>query len=300
MEKELFPKKISVKNYKIVSLVLAIILVVLIAGGFYFWQTGWLVFQFPKEKKVAIEEKKEENFEKIKEEILTEFEGKSPQKWGEKIEGIKTSLIGNKKILALTLDAPAGDFDEKLINFLKENKIPATLFISGKWIEKNLETFKELAKDPLFEIENLGLNHRPCSANGKEAYGIEGTKNVREIIEEIELNSQKIEEITGRKPKYFRPGTGFADEICLAIAEKLGYQVVNYSLIGDEGATLTKERIKEKLIKAEPGSIIILHMNQPKARGKITGQTAEGFIEAYPILKEKGFEFVKLEGNQLK
>src|SRR4030042_5268251 len=115
-----------------------------------------------------------------RERIISRFNGKVPRKWGERVRGVRTKLNTDQKLIALTFDACGGPrsngYDAKLIEYLKSEKIPATLFISGKWIDANPEIFAELAKEPFFEIENHGLNHRPCSVNGRSAYGIAGTK----------------------------------------------------------------------------------------------------------------------------
>jgi peptidoglycan/xylan/chitin deacetylase (PgdA/CDA1 family) len=44
----------------------------------------------------------------------------------------------------------------------------------------------------------------------------------------------------------------------------------------------------EELLSAQPGDIVLMHMNRPE------GQTAEGVAEALGILKERGFSFVRL------
>lgn len=43
----------------------------------------------------------------------------------------------DSKRVALTLDACSGKFDEDLIAFLVRNRIPATLFATKKWLDKN-------------------------------------------------------------------------------------------------------------------------------------------------------------------
>jgi peptidoglycan/xylan/chitin deacetylase (PgdA/CDA1 family) len=228
----------------------------------------------------------------LKERIISPLRAKVPKEWGEKVTGVKTRLNTDQKVLALTFDACGGPkgkgFDEKLINFLEEEKIPATLFISGKWIDANQEIFLTLAKYPLFAIENHGLNHKPCSVNGRSAYGMRGTKSVEEIVDEIERNALKIQSLTGRKPRYYRPATAHCDDICVEIANALGYEVVNFSVLGDAGATYTKKQVKEALLKAPSSSIILMHMNRPGS------ETAEGVKEAIPELKKQGFRFVKL------
>jgi peptidoglycan/xylan/chitin deacetylase (PgdA/CDA1 family) len=229
---------------------------------------------------------------RTKEQIIAKFSGRVPYEWGEVVKGVKTRLNTDQKVLALTFDACGGhkgsDYDEKLIQYLENEKIPATLFFSGRWIVAHPEIIKKLSKDPLFEIENHGLNHKPCSAIGRSAYGIEGTKNVGEIYGEIELNALKILNLTGRKPKYYRPGTAYSDEICVEIAYALGHEVVNFSVRGDAGSTYSKKQVEKALLHSAPASIVLVHMNHPE------GQTAEGVMEAIPELRKRGFRFVKL------
>ena len=224
--------------------------------------------------------------------IISTFTGKIPQKWGEGVRGVKTRLKTDQKVLAMTFDACGGPrgsgYDAKLINYLENEKISATLFVSGRWTDANPEILKKLSENSLFEIENHGLNHKPCSAIGRSVYGIKGTKSVGEIIDEIELNALKIQTMTGRKPKYYRPGTAFCDEICVEISNALGAEVVNFSVRGDGGATYSKKQVKEALLNAAPASIILMHMNHPE------GETAEGVMAAIPELKKAGFKFVKL------
>jgi peptidoglycan/xylan/chitin deacetylase (PgdA/CDA1 family) len=192
----------------------------------------------------------------------------------------------------MTFDACGGPrgsgYDAKLINYLENEKISATLFVSGRWVDTNPEILKKLSENSLFEIENHGLNHKPCSAIGRSVYGIKGTKSVGEIFDEIELNALKIQTMTGRRPKYYRPGTAFCDEICVEVGNALGVEVVNFSVRGDGGATYSKKQVKEALLNAAPASIILMHMNHPE------GKTAEGAMAAIPELKKAGFKFVKL------
>ena len=229
---------------------------------------------------------------RTREQIIAKFSGRVPQEWGEAVKGVKTRLNTDQKVLALTFDACGGpkgsNYDENLIQYLEKEKIPATLFISGRWIGAHPEIIKKLSKDPLFEIENHGLNHKPCSVIGRSAHGIKGTKNIREIHDEIELNALRIQTMTGCKPRYFRPGTAYSDEICVEIANVLGYEVVNFSVRGDAGATYSKKEIREALLHSAPASIILMHMNHSE------GQTAQGVMEAIPELRKRGFRFVKV------
>ena len=221
------------------------------------------------------------------------YGGCIPAEWGEKLNGIVSSFDADKTEIALTLDACGGrrgsGYDEDLIAFLTARKVSATLFVNARWIDANPEVFASLAANPLFEIENHGWKHKPCSVNGRSVYGIEGTKNISELVDEVELDAAKIEALTGRKPRFFRSGTAYYDEVAVRIIRDLGYIPVGYSVLGDAGATYNREQVRTALLEAGPGDIILCHMNHPK------GDTAEGIMDAVPALLDRGFSFVRLE-----
>ncbi len=235
---------------------------------------------------------------RTRERIIAKFSGRVPREWGEVVQGVKTRLNTDQNVLALTFDACGGPkgsgYDAVLIDFLTREAIPATLFISGPWIHANPDLLRALSRNPLFEIENHGLNHKPCSAMGRSAYGIRGTRNVGEVFDEIQLNALKIQSIAGHITKYYRPGTAYSDEVCVEIAKALGHETVNFRVRGDAGATYSKREIREALLHSAPASIVLMHMNQPKS------QTAEGVIETVPELRKRGFRFVKVSDFTLK
>jgi peptidoglycan/xylan/chitin deacetylase (PgdA/CDA1 family) len=232
-----------------------------------------------------------------KEKLVEEFSGRTPKEWGETVTGVKTRLVSHDRVIALTLDACGSangkGFDAVLINYLEREKIPATLFINARWIDANRELFLRLAANPLFEIGNHGLLHRPASVNGRSVYGIDGTKDVSELVDEIELNSVKIRELTGKTPRWYRCGTAFYDEVAVAVIKRMGYEAVGFNVLGDAGATHNREQVREALLKAGPGAIVIMHMNHPE------GETAEGALAALPELRKRGFRFVKLSDYEL-
>jgi len=216
-----------------------------------------------------------------------------PVQWGENVSGVATRFDTDKKQIALTLDACGGSlrssqYDEALIQFLIQNKIPATLFINARWIDTNPGIFQSLASNPLFEIANHGTRHRPLSTNGKSVYGIEGTHTPEEVLEEIKGNEEKILTLTGKRPKFFRSGTAYYDEIAVAEAHRHGVEIGGFAIVADAGATLGAEEVERRISSAKPGDIIIAHMNHPESG------TRAGIIRAVSALRQKGFEFIRL------
>ncbi|MDD2581247.1 MAG: polysaccharide deacetylase family protein [Desulfuromonadaceae bacterium] len=238
------------------------------------------------------------SLESLKQLNSARYAGVTPVRWGENIPGVRTKLDTKDKVIALTLDACGSakgkGVDLRLLEFLVARQIPATLFINGRWIDANPELFRQLAANPLFEIANHGIRHKPASITGRSVYGINGTRNVAEVVEEIELNARKIEAITGVRPKLYRSGTAYYDEIAVQISQGLRHEVAGYSLLGDAGATWSAAKVKAALLKAVPGDIALLHMNHPEAG------TGEGIIAAVPELQRRGFRFVRMSDYPLK
>ncbi|WP_368030445.1 polysaccharide deacetylase family protein [Arcobacter sp. s6] len=239
-----------------------------------------------------------DDYDTLKKSIVKQFEKQTPKEWGENVKGVKTQLITKDKTIAITLDAcgsPHGmAYDGKLISYLEKNQIPATLFINARWIDNNLETFKKLAANPLFEIGNHGMEHKPASVSGESAYGLKGTASIEEFVDEIEQSARKIQSITNKRPVYFRSGTAYYDEVAVKIANKLKHQVIGFSILGDAGATYTAKKVENAFLTAKNGDIVIAHFNHPES------QTREGMIRAIEKLKKDGYKFAKLSDYKLK
>jgi len=229
--------------------------------------------------------------------LISRYSAIAPKEWGETVTGVKTHISGNHKVLALTFDACGSakgmKFDRALIDYLDGEQIAATLFINGRWIEPNRQEFDRLAANPLFEIANHGFSHKPASVSGRSVYGISGTKNAGELVDEIELNAARLEKLTGKRPRFYRSGTAYYDEVAVKIAGELGQQVAGFTLLGDAGATYSSEQVKAALLAAKPGDIAIMHFNHPESG------TAAGVMAAIPELKKRGFRFVKLSDLEL-
>lgn len=224
--------------------------------------------------------------------VVAALAGRSPRAWGQVLPGVITRFSTKEPALALTLDAcggPGGDgYDAALIDYLRREKAPATLFVTSRWIAAQRKTAASLAKDPLFEIENHGSAHRPCSVNGRSAYDIRGTKSVADAVDEIQRGALAIRELTGRAPRFYRPGTAYFDDVCLDVAAALGEAAAGFAVNGDGGTGFSRKQVKDALLKAPSGSIVLLHMNHPG------GQTAEGVMDALPILRDRGVKLVRL------
>ena len=234
------------------------------------------------------------NYLLLKQRINSSYQNKRSGHWGEFVKGVCEDLKTKQKVIAFTFDACGGEkgtgYDRELIDFLKKEKVPATLFVAGRWIDTHFSDFLNLAHDTLFEIENHGMNHRPCSVSGRCIYGITGTANPTEAFDEVEGNARKIEAITGRRPHFYRSATAFIDEAGATLVRDLGMTPISYQVLsGDASPAVSGNTIAGNVLKTiRPGAIVIMHMNHPQ------WNTCEALQKIIPELRKRGYHFARL------
>ena len=186
--------------------------------------------------------------------------------------------------IALTFDAcPTGkpdEYDEKVIEVLLREKVPATLFMSGRWVEKNPVKAKFLASQPQFEIAAHSYYH-PHMTEKDDARDLRELRNTQAIIKKV----------TGITPRYFRPPYGEVDERVAMLASQCSLSTVQYDIAsGDPDPGLSAERIARVVLRdARGGSIIVFHMNK---KGVHTAEVLPVIIQG---LRSKGYALVTVE-----
>ncbi|MEW1808150.1 polysaccharide deacetylase family protein [Pseudarthrobacter sp. NPDC080039] len=227
-----------------------------------------------------------------KNDTINTYTGRTPRYWGLEAPGVLTKLPQGTAGIAVTIDfcgGPGGNgYDRTLIAALRARRIPATLFLNSRWITANTGTARELAAEPLFELANHGTTHRPLSTTGNSAYGITGTRTVAEVYDEVMTNDALLTEMTGSRPRYFRPGTAYLDDVAATIVSSLGVSAVGFSINADGGATYPAATVTTETAKAKPGDIILCHGNHSG------GGTADGLVRALDKLATNGTPFLPL------
>jgi len=199
-------------------------------------------------------------------------------------------IADQEKIAALTLDACGGGFDADLVAFLIERRIPATIFATRRWLNRNPDAVVQLLVHPdLFDLENHGANHVPAVI-GKDrmVYGIPGELDVAHLKREVSQGASAVKKASGTMPRWYRGATAEYDQESLKVIADMGYKVAGFSVNADSGARLSQARIVARLKKVRSGDIIIAHVNRPES------DTAEGLAIGLKDLQDRGFRFVKL------
>jgi len=194
------------------------------------------------------------------------------------ISGMRT----DQPVVALTFDAcatkkQANGFDRRVFAILQRDKIPATFFLSGRWVETHPSAAKVIAKAQWIELGNHSYSHPRLTLLRPDR-----------LAAQIRRTNQILLDKIGRPALSLRPPAGAFDEQVIRAANKQGLPVVLWSIVsGDAGGHVPAARMdKVVLDHAKPGAIIIFHINK---RAPFTKWALPVIIAG---LRQKGFRFV--------
>lgn len=196
--------------------------------------------------------------------------------------GVAVSRVETTRpLVALTFDAcptraGARGFDREVFEILRRERVPATIFVSGRWIESHWDEARELAAEPLVELGNHSYRHPPFSR-----------LDVARVREEIATTDRLIGAL-GRQSVGVRPP--FGDWAAWLPAHTSGQPVILWDVVsGDAGGHLSAASIVSRVSSGvRPGSIVIFHIN---GRGP---HTKKALPEIVQRLRARGFEFVRV------
>ncbi|MBO0124010.1 MULTISPECIES: polysaccharide deacetylase family protein [Agrobacterium] len=192
--------------------------------------------------------------------------------------------------VAMTLDACMGKTDHRILDTLVKERIPATIFVTARWLKHNGEALAVLMAHPdLFEIENHGENHVPAVDRPVSIYGIAAAGSEAAVEQEVEGGRRAIVAATGLQPQWFRGATAKYTRSSMATINRLGMRVAGYSVNGDGGSLLGAAMTAKHIASARDGDVIISHINQP------THEAGEGVVKGLLALKARGVIFARLD-----
>jgi peptidoglycan-N-acetylglucosamine deacetylase len=192
-----------------------------------------------------------------------------------------SAVTTHEPVVALTFDAcpsPKGarGFDREVFEILRREQVPATVFVSGKWVEDHREEALALAAEPLIEFGNHSYDHAQFSQLTRQQARADIQRTDR-IIASLSRESVGFRPPYGDWPAWLTMKTG-------------GQPIVLWDVVsGDAHGHVGAGRMVEAVTAAvQPGSIVIFHIN-----GR-----APGTKKALPViirrLRNRGLRFARV------
>ena len=176
-------------------------------------------------------------------------------------------------VIALTFDdGPNTVITPQVLDILEKEGIVASFFLIAQNINPESAEMVRRAVSLGCEIENHSVTHPFMDK-----------LSVEEIREEVQTCTDRIVEITGRVPQFFRPP-------CIAVNQAM-YGNIELTFICGMGcedrvpAVTAQERIDRVLANAADGQIVLLHDMEWNVN------TVEALKTIVPELKKRGYEF---------
>lgn len=195
---------------------------------------------------------------------------------GDTVKRIDYELDPSKPTIAITFDdGPNATTTMEILDLLEKYQVRASFFLIGTNINDESAKSVKRAYDLGCDIENHSKTH---------SYMDKMTAD--EIKDEVAYVNDKVKEITGTTPKFFRPPY-------IAVNNTM-YDNIDMTFISGYGCNDWEDRVtaeyRAKYLekKAADGVIFLLH----DAEGN--SKTVEALDKAIPILLEKGFQFATI------
>ena len=179
------------------------------------------------------------------------------------------------KYIALTFDDGPSSLTPDILDVLESNGVRGTFFLIGQNINDDTKAIIRRQISMGCEICNHSLTHSHMSTLSKD-----------EIVSEINTTSQKIFDVTGEYPRFFRPP--FID------VNDLMYESIDLPFICGidsvdwDSEVSCEERISNVLSQVKDGAIVLMHDFVEN----------HDTVKALPIiiekLKDEGYNFVTL------
>lgn len=209
---------------------------------YYFKENELIIYFYDYEITPAINEELflKVNYNEIKDYLKIDV---TLDKEYENEDGSKIDL--NKKLIALTFDDGPGNYTEKLVDILNDNKATATFFMLGKKVKSFKNAVKKVDENNM-EIGYHSWNHTSFKR-----------QKLEEIENELKNSNEILKSIIGKEFTLIRPPYGSINN---EIKEKLNNPLIFWNIDTEDWRhkdveyllNYTKEHVKD-------GSIILFH-----------------------------------------
>jgi chitin deacetylase len=194
-------------------------------------------------------------------------------------------LSGERAEVALTIDdGPDPQVTPYVLDILAEKNIKATFFCIAAKVKMHPELVQRMIADG-HHIENHSMQHRHYFS----VMGMGGMKK------EIMRAQQAIEEVTGRKPQFFRAPAGLRNPFLDPVLHKLDLKLVSWTRRGFDTRVHDAKKITKRLLaNAKAGDILLLHDGNSSRRANGQAVILEVLPQLIDKLKQQNLHFVRI------
>lgn len=198
--------------------------------------------------------------------------------------------------VAVTLDACDGEVDRRILDLLLTERIAATIFVTGIWLRRNREAFKEMLDHPeLIEIGDHGARHEAAIDRQMVLWHVVHAAGSPEAIrQEVAEGAVLLEAAGAPRPGWYRSAAALYSPQAIPEILSMNYRIAGYSLNADEGASLGAAATAHRIAAARDGDVLIAHINQPHR------PAGAGVVDGLKNLKSKGFRFTTLSDPRVR
>lgn len=191
----------------------------------------------------------------------------------------------SKRICLTFDDGPAPPFTERILEILREYRVPAAFFVCGKNAERNPELVRRIVAEG-HTLGNHTYSHLMICFKGRER-----------LAKEIDRAQETLESVAGIRPKVFRPPYGVRWFGLMPTLLERGMHLILWSAAGYDWKKDAAGIVEATLKELKPGAVILLH------DGRETRPVADidrsPTVQALPAIiegaRQQGYAFAPLE-----
>lgn len=182
------------------------------------------------------------------------------------------SVDTDDKVLALTFDdGPTEQFSGEVLDILSRYDVPATFFLIGELVVRRPDDVLRMI-DEGHEVANHTFDHFSAAI-----------QSVDDVRRTIERGADAVAELSGDRPRWFRPVKGHVTGSVLATAATLGHDVAMWSVSRDPGIGTAVDDVvgvlRNYVDGIHEGAIVIFHDGIGRSAFELTGPD-EGLVTA--------------------
>ncbi|HLE58334.1 MAG TPA: polysaccharide deacetylase family protein [Candidatus Limnocylindria bacterium] len=200
------------------------------------------------------------------------------------VRGVVSHGARDSGTVVLSFDMDGGPRAPEIVRWLIDNRVPATLFIAGRWAETSIG----------IEVLGLAAQHPELLEVGSHSYGHADftTLTAAQMIADLDRSRNAIAAAYGQPPRpWFRPPLGAVNSLVFVSAARAGFSltVLWDTDPKDWSSRWTPATLAEEVVTTvQGGSVVILHLS-----GSATPDALPMIVAG---IRERGFELVNLGG----